>query len=338
MEMFYRIIAILGGLALFLYGMNVMGNSLKKLSGVKMHDYLAEITNKPIKGFLLGIIVTCTIQSSTATIVLTVGIVGAGLLTFPQTIGIVLGANVGTAITAQILRLMDLSAEAGSLFYFFKGDNLAPMAMIIAMIIIMTAKGEKKKNVGDIFAGFGILFMGLIYMSNAVSELGDDISGLLTAFGDNYLLGFLAGVGVTGIIQSSSAAIGIVQTLALSVGVTFESIFAVVIGVNIGDCLTTFVISRIGAGTEQIRTAVVHVIYNVFAALLVVGAIVIFRTTGVIDDGLWNQTLNSGGVANLHGIFRLVPALIAIPFAKYLGKLTMKLVPDKECIINEESI
>ncbi len=169
MAVIYRIIALLGGLAMFLYGMRIMGDGLKANSGGAMKKALEKVTQKPVLGFLLGVIVTCVIQSSTATSVLTVGLVGAGFLTFRQSIGVVMGANVGTAITAQIIRLMDLNSAEGSLMYFFKADNLAPLALIIGMVILMTTKRESKKNMGNIACGFGVLFMGLIFMSDAVA-------------------------------------------------------------------------------------------------------------------------------------------------------------------------
>ena len=188
MDMFYRIVSLLGGLALFLYGMRTMGDGLKNCSGNAMRIALKKVTDRPIKGFILGLLITCVIQSSTACIVLTVGLVGAGFLTFRQSVGVVLGAEVGTTITAQIIRLMDLSAGTGSILYFFKSDNLAPMALIVGIILIMFVKGNRANNTGSILMGFGILFMGLIFMSQSVSTLGDEISGLLTAFEGNYIL------------------------------------------------------------------------------------------------------------------------------------------------------
>ena len=244
MVIFYRIVAMLGGLAMFLYGMRVMGDGLKASSGGAMKDALAKVTNRPALSFLLGVLVTCAIQSSTATIVLTVGLVGAGFLSFRQSVGIVLGANVGTAITAQIIRLMDLKSSEGSILYFFKADNLAPMALIVGISLIMFSKRGSHKNMGNILCGFGVLFMGLLYMSSAVSNFSDGLSGLLVAFEHNYLLQFISGVGVTAVIQSSSAVVGIIQSIASSVGVTFSGIFCVIIGVNIGDCLTTYLVSR----------------------------------------------------------------------------------------------
>ena len=336
MAIFYHIVALLGGLAMFLYGMRVMGDGLKSNSGGAMKAALAKVTTNPLLAFLLGVLVTCVIQSSTATIVLTVGLVGAGFLTFRQSIGIVLGANVGTAITAQIIRLMDVQSGENSIMYFFKADNLAPMALILGIAILMTTKRESKKNIGNVACGFGVLFMGLIFMSDAVAVFEDALSGLLTAFANNYLLGFGSGVLVTGIIQSSSAVVGIIQSVASSVGVTFNGVFAVIIGVNIGDCLTTFLVSRIGAREDQIRTAMVHVIYNIIASLLIIAAIFIGRETGLINDAIWNKTLNSGGVANLHGLFRVLPALIILPFSGGLAKLTNRIVKDKPIEVNAE--
>ena len=331
MDAFYRIVSLLGGLAMFLYGMRVMGDGLKSSSGGAMKAALAKVTNKPVMGFILGVLVTCMIQSSTATIVLTVGLVGAGFLTFRQSIGIVLGANVGTAITAQIIRLMDVDAGQTSLLYFFKSDNLAPFALMVGMILIMFV-GKKKHsaaNVGTILMGFGILFVGLMNMSSAVSTLSDSLSRLLTSFEDNYFLGFLSGVAVTGVIQSSSAVIGILQSIASSVGVTFCGVFAVIVGVNIGDCITTYLVCRLGAKTEQIRTCLVHIIYNVLAAFLIFTAIGIMRMTGVISDDLWTRTLNSGGVANIHGLFRVIPAVLLLPLSGLFARLAEKLVPGK---------
>ena len=312
MEVFYKIIAMLGGLSMFLYGMRVMGDGLKSSSGGAMKAALSKVTGKPALGFLLGMLVTCMIQSSTATIVLTVGLVGAGFLTFRQSIGIVLGANVGTAITAQIIRLMDVKAGATSILYLFNAENLAPIALIIGIVLLMFVHKGAAENTGTIAMGFGVLFMGLIAMSDAVSSFGQGLSDLLTAFEGNYLLGFLSGVLVTGIIQSSSAVVGILQSLASSVGVRFCGVFAVIIGVNIGDCLTTYLVCRIGAKSEQIRTVTVHVLYNICAAALIALVITVLRAAGVLTDGLWYTSLDSGGVANVHGLFRLVPAVLLL--------------------------
>ena len=179
MEIFFKIVSLLGGLAMFLYGMRIMGDGLKSTSGGAMKAALARVTDKPFKGFLLGLIVTCMIQSSTAAIVLTVGLVGAGFLTFRQSIGIVLGANVGTTITAQIIRLMDVKAGSTSFLSFFKSDNLAPMALVIGIVLIMFVSSRAAHTVGTILMGFGTLFVGLMNMSAAVSHMGDTLSKML---------------------------------------------------------------------------------------------------------------------------------------------------------------
>ncbi len=329
MELFYRIVTMLGGLAMFLYGMRLMGDGLKSTSGGALKAALEKITDKPIKAFILGLFVTCLIQSSHATIVLTVGLVGAEFITFHQSIGIILGANVGTAITAQIIRLMDVQAEAGSILYFFKSDNLAPLAMIIGIILIMFVKSGESNSVGTICVGFGILFSGLMNMSEAVSSMGDQLSNVLTMFQSSYILGFLSGVLVTGIIQSSSAVIGILQSIASSVGVTLGGIVAIIIGVNIGDSITAFIVCRIGAKPEQIRTVLVHVIYNIFAAILITVGLIVLRTTGVITDEMWAMPLKSGGVANVHGLFRLIPAVVSLPFVGFFANLAEKIVPER---------
>ena len=337
LEAIYKIIGLLGGLALFLYGMRVMGDGLKGSSGGAMRVALAKVTDKRIKAFLLGLLVTVMIQSSTATIVLTVGLVGAGYLTFRQSVGIVLGANVGTAITAQIIRLMDVQAGAGSILYFFKSDNLAPFALVLGIILIMFVKKGNSATVGTILMGFGMLFVGLMNMSSAVSSMSDSLSKLLTMFETNYFLGFLSGVAVTGVIQSSSAVIGILQSIASSVGVRVCGVFAVIIGVNIGDCLTTYLVCRIGATKEQIRTCLVHIIYNVCAALFLFIAIFILRQTGVLNEAIWTRALNSGGVANLHGLFRLLPSVLFLPLSGVFANLAERIAPEKAARPEDES-
>ncbi len=338
METFYNIVAMAGGLALFLYGMRIMGDGLKSSSGGAMKAGLAKVTGNPFIGFLFGVLVTCMIQSSTATIVLTVGLVGAGFLSFRKSVGIVLGANVGTAITAQIIRLMDLQAGSGSILNLFKSDNLAPMALLIGMILIMFVGTRTATSTGTIFMGFGILFVGLMNMSAAVKGMGSGLTNLLVSFENNPFLGFLSGVVVTGVIQSSSAVVGILQTLASSVGLKFCGVFAVIIGVNIGDCITTFLVCRIGAKPEQIRTCLIHIIYNVCAATLLFVSLFILRTTGVLNDDLWNMSLNAGGVANIHGLFRLVPALVLLPFSGKFADLAERMVADQELDPEDEAI
>ncbi len=338
MDLFYQLIALLGGLAMFLYGMRVMGDGLKSCSGGAMKAAQAKVTSRPALGFILGMLVTCMIQSSHATIVLTVGLVGAGFLTFRQSIGVILGANVGTAITAQIIRLMDVESGASDLLYMLNAENLAPLALIAGVALIMFVNKSAAKNTGTIAAGFGILFMGLIYMRDAVSGLSSTVSGFLLALEDNYLLGFLTGAGATCVIQSSSAVIGILQSFASSFGLRFCGIIAIVLGVNMGDSLSAYLVCRIGAKPEQIRTVAVHVIYNICAAALIAVALAVLRTAGVLDNRLWYATLDSGGVANVHGLFRLIPAVLLLPLSGAFASLAERLVPDKPADQVEQDI
>lgn len=329
MDIFYHILALLGGLALFLYGMQIMGTGLRNSSSSALKVALSRVTSNQVVGFLFGLIVTCVIQSSNATIVLTVGLVGAGLLTFRQSVGIVLGANVGTAITAQIIRLMDVDASSDSILALFQAKNLSSIALIAGVIMIMFVNTHKSSNTGTILAGFGILFVGIMNMSSAVSTMGDRLSTFLTAFEGNYFMGTVAGFFVTLILQSSSAVVGIIQTIASTEGIRFCGLFSVIIGVNMGACIATFIVCRIGAKTEQIRICVADIIYNVLAALFIYAVVGILRVTGIINDDIWYMTLRSGGVANVHGLFRLVPALVFLPFANPIADLAEKILREK---------
>lgn len=329
MEIFFSILGLLGGLAMFLYGMDVMGNGLKSSSGGVMKTVLAKVTNKPFIGFLFGMLVTAMIQSSHATIVLTVGLVGAGFMTFEQSIGIILGANVGTAITAQIIRLMDVDSGGSNILALFKAQNLAPIALVIGILLLKFIKKDSTRNAGTILTGFGVLFMGLLSMSSSVASMGDKVTGILSGLDGNYPLGFVAGAAVTMLIQSSSAVVGILQSMASGVGgLAFTAVFPIILGINIGDCITAFLVCRIGAKPEQIRVAAVHVIYNIFAATLLIILLVIGHATGLLDP-VWGKLLGSGGIANLHGLFRLIPAVTLLPLTKLFARIAYKVFPDK---------
>ena len=215
METVLIIIKLLGGLAMFLYGMEVMGDGLKQGSGNTLKKVLGKLTQNTFLGLLTGALVTAVIQSSTATIVLTVGLIGAGILNLRQAVSIVLGANIGTTVTAQIIRLMDIESSSGSILTFFKPDTLAPIALVIGIICVMFIKKEASKNVGMIALGFGVLFMGLIGMTDAVDPLSssDAFADILSRFSNMPILGLLAGLVLTVIVQSSSAMVGILQAL-----------------------------------------------------------------------------------------------------------------------------
>ena len=325
----FNIITLFGGLALFLYGMRLMGDGLKKGSSDAFKSAMEKVTNNPLVGFLLGLGVTAVIQSSTATIVLTSGLVGAGILSLHQSIGVILGANVGTTVTGQIIRLLDVNASDTSLLNFFKPSTLAPLASIIGILFIMAVKGRKSDTVGSITMGFGILFTGLLSMTAAVSPLSESetFANMFFQLSDKPVLGFLLGAGVAFLLQSSSATIGILQAISTTGALTFSSVYAIIIGVNIGDCVTTAIVCSIGSEADAKRTGVIHILFNIAGSVLVILGLMVLRGFGVLDP-LWGKVLTSGGIANVHTVFRLVSAIVLLPVCSRFEKLSRRLVKD----------
>jgi len=328
----FNVISLFGGLALFLYGMRLMGNGLKESSSGALKTAMEKVTNNPVVGFFLGLVVTAIIQSSTATIVLTSGLVGAGVITLHQSLGVVLGANVGTTVTGQIIRLLDLNGgEGASWVELFKPSTLAPLAAIIGILMIMTVKTKHSGVIGQIAMGFGILFTGLLNMTAAVSPLSssESFARMFVGLSDTPALGFLAGTGVAFLLQSSSATIGILQALSTTGALTFSSVYAIIIGVNIGDCVTTAIVCSIGSKADAKRTGIVHILFNICGSLLVIAAILILRGAGMLD-ALWDKTLTSGGIANVHTVFRLFSAVVLLPVCGQFEKLSRVIVKDDE--------
>ncbi|MBE6908462.1 MAG: Na/Pi cotransporter family protein [Ruminococcaceae bacterium] len=326
----FNVISLFGGLALFLYGMRLMGNGLKESSSGALKDAMEKVTNNPLVGFFLGVIVTAVIQSSTATIVLTSGLVGAGVITLHQSLGVIIGANVGTTITGQIIRLLDLNGSGGASWVdLFKPSTLAPLAAIIGILFIMAVKTKHAGVVGQIAMGFGILFTGLLNMTAAVSPLSESESfaRMFVGLSDTPVLGFLAGTGVAFLIQSSSATIGILQALSMTGALTFSSVYAIIIGVNIGDCVTTAIVCSIGSKADAKRTGVVHILFNICGSVLIIVGLAVLRHMGVLD-ALWDKTLTSGGIANVHTVFRLVSAVALLPVCGQFEKLSRRIVKD----------
>ncbi len=325
----FSVISLFGGLSLFLYGMRIMGDGLKSSSTESLKRAMEKVTNNPIMGFLLGVAVTAIIQSSTATIVLTAGLVGAGIITLHQSLGIILGANVGTTITGQIIRLLDVNASAASWLNFFKPNTLAPLAAIIGILLIMVFRFRNSDLIGEIAMGFGILFTGLLSMTAAVTPLAQSeaFANLFVSFSKVPVLGFLAGTAVAFTIQSSSATIGILQALSTTGALTFGSVYAIIIGVNIGDCVTTAIVCAIGSKADAKRTGLVHVIFNIFALVLVVVGVALFHSLGWLD-GMWDTPITSGGIANAHTLFRLISAVVLLPFVGTFEKIACKIVRD----------
>ncbi|MBQ6469898.1 MAG: Na/Pi cotransporter family protein [Lachnospiraceae bacterium] len=327
----FDILSLLGGLAMFLYGMRLMGDALKENSSGALKRAMEQVTNNPIKAFFLGLAVTALIQSSTATIVITSGLVGAGILTLHQSLGIIIGANVGTTVTGQIIRLLDLNASGGtSWLRFFQPSTLAPVALILGMVLIMGFQRlRNSKSIGNIAIGFGILFSGLLNMTGAVNALSESgmIENLFSGLGANPFLGYLTGAGVAFMLQSSSATIGILQAFSASGLLTFKAIYAVIVGIYLGDCVTTAIVCSIGAKAEARRVGIVNILFNLSETVLVLAVVTIIHRMGLLDS-LWDRTVNSGIIANTNTIFNLTCAITLMPLIGIYEKLSRKIVKD----------
>ena len=325
----FNIISLLGGLAMFLYGMRLMGDSLKENSSGTLKKVMEKVTDNPIKAFVLGIAVTALIQSSTATIVITSGLVGAGILTLRQSLGVIIGANVGTTVTGQIIRLLDLNTGSGqaSILRFFQPSTLAPVALIIGIFLIMSGIVKNARTIGNIAIGFGILFFGLLNMTGAVNSLQQSgiVEKLFSGLGNNPLLGYLTGAGVAFVLQSSSAAIGILQAFSSSGMLTFKAIYSVIVGIYLGDCVTTAIVCSIGANREAKRVGIVNILFNLCKTVLVLTVIAVIHRLGLLD-GLWNTTVNSGMIANTNTIFNLACAVCLLPLLPVYEKLSDRII------------
>ncbi len=328
---FFDILSLAGGLAMFLYGMRLMGDALKESSSGALKVAMEHVTNNPIKAFLLGAAITAVIQSSTATIVITSGLVAAGILTLHQSLGIIVGANVGTTVTGQIIRLLDVEASSGSILQFFQPSTLAPLALIIGIILIMSGKFKNGQSIGNILIGFGILFSGLLNMTAAVSALGesDIVKNLFVSLGNNPLIGYITGAGVAFVLQSSSATIGILQAFSASGQLIFSGIYAVIVGVYLGDCVTTAIVCSIGAEPEARRVGIINILFNLGKTILSLAAVTIAHKAGLLD-WIWNEPVDSGIIANTNTVFNLACALILLPGLGALEKMSLKIVKDRE--------
>lgn len=331
METILMIIKLLGGLAMFLYGMEIMGDGLKQGSGNTLKNVLGKLTQNAFLGVLTGALVTAVIQSSTATIVLTVGLIGAGILNLRQAVSIVLGANIGTTVTAQIIRLMDIESSGASILTFFKPDTLAPIALILGIICVMFIKKESTKNVGMIALGFGILFMGLLGMTDAVEPLSGSkaFADILSYFKDMPLVGIITGLVLTVIVQSSSAMVGILQALSSTGVMTFELVYPIIMGINLGTCVTTALVCSIGSSKDAKRTGIVHIVFNTIGTLFFMILMSILRNVGFMPN-LWEGVVDSGAIANFQTIFNLVTAIVLLPFTGLLVKIACAIVKDDE--------
>ena len=324
---FFMIVSLLGGLALFLYGMSMLGSGLEKLSGGRLEQTLEKLTNNVFKGVLLGALVTGAIQSSSATTVIVVGLVNARILKLRQAIGIIMGANIGTTVTVHILRLSDLSSDNFFLM-LLKPTTLAPVVGIIGILMVMVGKKQKYKTLGEILLGFCILFTGMFNMEAAVSPLSEspEFAGLFASL-SNPVIGVLVGAGVTAIIQSSSASIGILQALSSTGIITWSSAIPIILGQNIGTCITP-ILASIGASKNAKRTAAVHLSFNIIGTCVFL--IVIYTIQSISPFSFWDLPIDKGGIANFHTTFNVCVTLMFLPFVGLLEKLVIRLIPDQQ--------
>ena len=326
----FGVISLLGGLAMFLYGMRLMGDALKENSSGTLKRVMGKVTDNPVKAFLLGVLVTALIQSSTATIVITAGLVSAGILTLHQSLGIIIGANVGTTVTGQIIRLLDIDASGTSFLRFLQPSTLAPIALIVGILLIMGNFFKNSKSIGNIAIGFGILFSGLLNMTGAVNSLQESgvIESLFSRLGVSPVLGYLTGAGVAFVLQSSSAAVGILQAFSATGLLQFNAIYAVIVGIYLGDCVTTAIVCSIGAKPDAKRVGLINILFNLSKTVLILVAVTVIHRIGLLD-GLWNRTVNSGIIANTNSIFNLSCALLLLPLLTVYEKISLRVIKDK---------
>ena len=320
----FNVFSLLGGLALFLFGMDIMGKALEKQAGGQLQKILSKLTDNPLKGFFLGLCVTAVIQSSSATTVMVVGFVNSGIMELHQAIGVIMGSNVGTTVTSWILSLSGLQGDS-LLINLLKPTSFSPLLAFIGILLYM-CKSEKKKGVGTILIGFAVLMTGMTTMSNAVLPLQNEtwFTSLFTRF-SNPLLGVLVGALVTGIIQSSSASVGILQALSATGVITYGSAIPIIMGQNIGTCVTAL-ISSVGANKNARRAAMVHLYFNIIGVTLFLA--VFYGANLLLDFAFVNETVTAWGIAVVHSIFNLTATAVLLPFANGLEKLAILTIPD----------
>ena len=322
-----EILALIGGLCLFLFGMSTMSSSLEKSAGSRLKTILGNMTGNPLKGFVLGLIVTVVIQSSSATTVMVVGFVNSGIMTLSQSVGVIMGANLGASVTSWLLSTSGISG-AGWL-EIFKPSSFTPVLALIGIVLFMFVKSQKKKDIGAILLGFSVLMFGMEAMSGSVSGLADDpaFGSLFTMF-SNPIIGVLAGLTVTAIIQSSGASVGILQALSLTGKITCASAVPIIMGQNIGTCVTAM-LSCIGAGKNARRAAIIHLSFNVIATIILLPIWYILESTVPMFEALAKTATNPLIIAIIHTVFKIIALMILMPANKLLVKLAYLLVPDK---------
>ncbi len=326
---FLDVLKLLCGLAMFLYGMNVMGEALKKSAGSRLKVILADLTSSQLKSFLLGVGVTAIIQSSSATTVMVVGFVNSGVMKLAQSVGVIFGANVGSAVTFWLTGLSGLGeagSDVGSWLQWLKPDAWVPILALIGAGLLMFSKKDKQKNIAAILLGFTILMVGMEYMSASIDGLKDDptFQSVLTMF-DNPVLGLLVGTAFTAVIQSSAASVGILQSLTTTGAITYSKAIPIMLGQNIGTCITAM-LSSIGATKNAKRAALIHLYFNVISAI--VWLTLLWGADRIFDFAFANRTIGMWGVAGFHTIIKILSVLMFAPFTKQLEKLAYISVKD----------
>ena len=324
---FFSILSLVGGLAIFLYGMNLMGDGLAKVAGGRLERILENLTSNPVKAVLLGTGVTAVIQSSSATTVMVVGFVNSGIMKLSQAVGIIMGANIGTTVTSWLLSLTGIESE-NFFMQLLKPTSFSPVLALAGVVLILFVKDQKKKDIGSILVGFAILMYGMNSMSSAVKPLADvpEFTGMLTRFSVP-LLGVLAGTVLTAVIQSSSASVGILQALCLTGAVPYSAALPIIMGQNIGTCVTAL-ISAIGANKNAKRAAMVHLYFNLIGTILFMSVFYIVNTA--VHFSFLGEAATPAGIAILHSTFNITVTIVLLPCGKLLEKLACLTIRDKE--------
>ena len=329
---FFGILSMVGGLALFLYGMHLLGEGLSSVSGGRLEKILERMTNNPIKAVALGAGVTALIQSSSATTVMVVGFVNSGMMKLSQAVGIIMGANIGTTVTSWILSLSGI--ESSNFFIqLLKPTSFSPVLALVGVCMLLFSKKEKKHNIGTILIGFAVLMYGMDAMSEAVKPLADvpAFTGMLTKF-SNPVLGLLAGTILTAVIQSSSASVGILQALCATGAVNFSTALPIIMGQNIGTCVTA-IISSIGTSKNAKRAAAVHLFFNISGTIIFM--VVFYTLNAFVHFQFLNTAASPAGIAVIHSLFNIGATILLFPFANLLEKMAILAIPDKESEVEE---
>ncbi|MGF6376500.1 phosphate:Na+ symporter [Clostridiales Family XIII bacterium PM5-7] len=335
----FSFISMAGGLALFLYGMNVMSEGLEKLAGGKLESILRKMTSNPVKSLFLGMGITAVIQSSSAVTVMLVGLVNSGIMQLSSTVGIIMGSNVGTTVTAWILSMIGIEGD-NFWIKLLKPDSFSPILALLGIIMVMMCKSMKKKDIGTILVGFAILMYGMKFMSDAVEPLADmpEFTSVLTAF-NNPLLGIVIGTALTAIIQSSSASVGILQALSLTGSISTGMAIPIIMGQNIGTCATAL-ISSIGVNKNAKRVAVVHIAFNIIGTVVVM--ILYFGVQLFFDlSAFSSDPISPVGIAMFHTIFNVFSTVLLLPFSKqlvHIAERSIKTEPEKEIAFLDERL